>query len=60
MNGMLSGCKKLKEIKGLNKFFTEKVTNMNSKFQECFELEYIDLFYFNILNVIDIVYLYKK
>ena len=30
MSFMFNECKKLKEIKGINKFITNKVTNMNS------------------------------
>ena len=33
MKGMLSGCEKLKEIKGINQFNTSKVTKMETMFQ---------------------------
>ena len=40
MSFMFNNCHKLKEIKGINKFITNKVTAMNSMFQSCHELEY--------------------
>ena len=54
MRCMFMGCKKLKEIKGINKFNTSKVTDMAGMFYECNELEYLDLPNFNTSNVIDI------
>ena len=39
MGWMFNQCHKLKEIKGINKFITNKVTNMRAMFQECYELE---------------------
>ena len=39
MAGMFSKCRKLKEIKGINKFITNKVTNMAAMFQLCKDLE---------------------
>ena len=49
---MFTGCYELKEIKGLNKFNTSKVTNMRGMFQSCNELRYLDLSNFNISNVV--------
>ena len=40
MRLMFNKCKKLKEIKGLNKLITNKVTDMYGLFQLCEELEY--------------------
>jgi len=40
MTGMFNGCKKLKEIKGLNKLNTSKVTDMSGMFNECNAIEY--------------------
>ena len=40
---MFNECHKLREIKGTNKFNTSKVNKMNSMFQDCNELEYIDI-----------------
>ena len=37
----------LKAIKGINNFNTLKVTKMTTMFQECYELEYLDLSNFN-------------
>ena len=48
---MFSYCKKLKEIKGLNKLDTSRVTNMESLFLSCNELEYLDLSGFDTSNV---------
>ena len=50
---MFNECKKLKEIKGINKFITNKVVNMNAMFQLCNELEYLDLSNFDTSNVTD-------
>jgi surface protein len=51
MKNMFYRCIKLKEIKGINNFITYKVISMNSMFQECKELEQLDLSNFNISNV---------
>ena len=51
MSFMFNGCLKLKEIKGLNKFNTKKVTDMNQIFTRCFELENLDLTSFDTSNV---------
>ena len=53
MKGMFNHCHKLKEIKGINKFITNKVTNMKQMFAACNELEYLDLSSFNTSNVTD-------
>ena len=60
MGYMFDGCKKLKEIKGINNFKTNKVTNMKGMFQECNELEYLDLSNFNTSNVTDMRYMFSK
>ena len=36
---MFNKCKKLKEIKGMNKFYINKVIDMQAMFQSCKELE---------------------
>ena len=36
MRLMFNQCNKIKEIKGLNKFITNKVTDMNTMFQKCY------------------------
>ena len=38
MERMFNHCHKLKEIKGINKFITKKVSNMNAMFQEYDEI----------------------
>ena len=48
---MFSTCRKLKEIKGINKLNTSNVIDLNGIFQECNELEYLDLSNFNTSNV---------
>ena len=40
---MFKRCNKLKEIKGLNKFITNKVKDMKGMFEFCENLEYLDL-----------------
>ena len=51
MPRMFYGCIKLKEIKGIDKFNTSKVTTMNSMLDECNELENLDLSNFDTSNV---------
>ena len=51
MEQMFKGCKNLKEIKGINKFNTDEVTNMCGMFYDCNELEHLDLSNFNTSNV---------
>ena len=47
MGFMFTNCYKLKEIKGINKFNINNVTNMSTMFQACYELIYLDLSNFN-------------
>ena len=58
MGYMFSKCYKLKEIKGINNFNTYTVTNMKAMFQECNEIEYLDLSNFNTSNVTDLSYIF--
>ena len=51
---MFYGCRKLKEIKGLNKFETRKVKEM---FYNCNQIEYLDLSNFNTSNVTNMSYM---
>ena len=60
MSGMFNGCHKLKEIKGINKFKTDKVTNMYAMFAKCCELEYLDLSSFNTENVTDMSFMFAE
>jgi surface protein len=57
---MFNKCNKLKEIKGLNKLNTNKVIKMNSMFQLCTELEYLDLSNFDTSNVTDMSYMFNE
>ena len=60
MEFMFNQCKKLKEIKGINIFNTINVTNMCSMFNECSELEYLDLSNFNTSKVENIELMFNK
>ena len=58
MGYMFNKCHKLKEIKGINKFNTSKVNNMRTMFQECKEIEYLDLSNFDTSNVTDMGWMF--
>ena len=60
MGWMFNQCHKLKQIKGINNFNTNKVTDMNIMFQECNELEYLDLSNFNTSNVKDMGWMFNE
>ena len=60
MSFMFNLCHKLKEIKGINKFNTNKVKAMNSMFQQCNELGYLDLSNFNTSNVTNMEYMFNN
>ena len=60
MSYIFSQCNKLKEIKGINKFITDKVINMNTMFGKCYELEYLNLTNFNTSNVTDMFGTFNK
>ena len=47
------GCKKLREIKGINNFKTSQVSNIHSIFYSCEELQYLDLSNFETSKVTD-------
>ena len=53
MKNLFNKCHKLKQIIGINKFDTTKVTNMKKMFNECNEIKYLDLSNFNTINVIN-------
>ena len=59
MEDMFSECNKLKEIKGINKIITNEVTNMSGLFNECFELEYLDLSNFDTANVSNMSFMFN-
>jgi len=50
---MFNNCSKLKEIKGINKINIERVYKLTSKFQNCNEIEYLDLSNFDTSNATD-------
>ena len=60
MNNMFSYCQKLKDIKGINKFNTNKVTAMRIMFQQCNELEYLDLSNFNTSKVTNMSWMFNN
>ena len=57
---MFNKCYKLKEIKGIDKFNTNELTKMNSMFQLCHELEYLDLSNFNTSKVTNMEYIFNE
>ena len=50
----------MKEIKGINKFITNKVTSMRGMFQLCVEIQVLDLSNFNTANVTDMSYMFNQ
>ena len=60
MEYMFAECYKLKEIKGINKFNTDRVTNMKGMFSKCIELENLDLSNFDTSKVIDMKCMFAK
>jgi len=58
MKCMLSGCQKLKEIKGLNHLITNKVTSMKAMFQNCHEITFLDLSNFDTSNVTNMSFMF--
>ena len=60
MEFLFNNCHKLKQIKGLNNFNTSNLTKMTATFQECNELEYLDLSNFNTSNVTDMNSMFNK
>ena len=57
---MFNECHKLKEIKGINKFNTNKVTDMQIMFQQCKELEILDLSDFGASKVTDMSWMFNE
>ena len=60
MEFMFDRCRKLKQIIGINKFNTIKVTNMRGMFNECNELKNLNLSSFNTTNVIDLCIMFQE
>ena len=56
---MFNLCHKLKEIKGMKTFNTSNVNNMRAMFQDCCELEFLDLSNFDTSIVMDMSYMFK-
>ena len=56
---MFNKCNKLKEIKGIDKLNTNKVTNMYGMFQSCYALKYLDLSNFDTSNVLNMEYIFR-
>ena len=59
MKGMFIECHKLKQIIGIDKFNTMKVTNMQGMFQRCRVLESLDLTNFNTINVTNMSFMFN-
>ena len=60
MSLMFNKCYKLKEIKGIENFNTNNVTDMSGMFKECKELESLNLSNFETLKVKDISFMFYK
>ena len=60
MSEMFCECNNLKEIKGINNFITINVTNMIAMFQNCTELEYLDISSFNTSKVTDMAFMFNE
>ena len=60
MKNMFNGCNILKEVKIINSFNTSKVNDINSMFQGCNELEYLDLSDLNVSNISNMQFFLKN
>ena len=60
MGYMFNGCNELKEIKGIDKFNTSKVTNMIAMFSECNKLEQIEIKNFKTSNVNNMMMMFSN
>ena len=60
MSLMFSGCSKLKEIKGIENFITDKVKNMFSMFHTCSKIVYLDLSNFNTSNITNMSWMFNN
>ena len=60
MSFMFCHCYNLKELKGINKFNTSKVTDMSAMFQFCRELKCLDLSNFDTSNVLHMSYMFYE
>ena len=59
MSNMFSGCKKLKEIKGINNFNTSNVIEIEAMFQDCNEIEFLDLSKYDTSNIINMSWMFN-
>jgi len=59
MRILFNECKRLKEIKGLEKLNTKNVIDMEGMFQFCNELEYLDLSNFETSNVQNMAFMFN-
>ena len=57
---MFTKCYKLKEIKRLNKFIINKMKDVYFMFNQCYELEFLDLCNLDASNVIDMSCMFCK
>ena len=55
---MFAHCKKLKQIKGINKFITSQAININGMFLNCNELIYLNVSNYDTRNVKDMEYVF--
>ena len=60
MYRMFNKCTRLQYIEGLNKLNTKKVKNMSGMFQNCYEIEFLDMTNFNTSNVINMAGMFKS
>ena len=60
MKNLFNGCNILKEVKIINSFYTSKVNDINSMFQGCNELEYLDLSDLNVSNISNMQFFLKN
>ena len=56
----LINSKKLKEINGLDKLITSNLIEMEGMFQDCEEIESLDLSNFDTSNVTNMAFLFNK
>ena len=59
MNHLFSEFFNLNEIKGINKFNTNQVTNIETMFQLCSEFQYLDLSNFDTSKITDLSFIFS-
>jgi len=60
MEGIFELCSNLKQIIGINKIITNNVISMRAMFDNCKEIEYLDLSNFNTIQVTDMEYMFNE